>query len=109
MKKTEARKSRATVPLKRNDTVNRGTVDVKWLVLNFTLLWQTVLKCVPLTMVYHGVWTMDCHKEIIVPQITIPWIVKSLNLRVLCQGVIPVVAKQYTLESGLLRVYSCLG
>jgi hypothetical protein len=31
-----------------------GAVDEKWLVLVFTLLRQTALKCVPGTMAYHG-------------------------------------------------------
>jgi hypothetical protein len=40
-----------------------GAVDVKWLVLDFTLLWQTALKCVPQTMAYHGILTVDCPEE----------------------------------------------
>jgi hypothetical protein len=45
-------------------------------------------------------------KKLFVPRIAT---VNSLNLRADCQGVIPVVANRGTLESGLLKGYSCHG
>jgi hypothetical protein len=60
--------------------------------------------------------TADCLEEnnctrFAMKKIIVPWIatVKSLNLRVECQGFIPVMANRGTLESSLPRGYSCLG
>jgi hypothetical protein len=82
----------------------RETVAVKWLAMNFTLLWQTALKCVPWhTVVLRlRIATM----KIITLQIATD---KSVNLIADYQRVIHVMANQGTLESGLPRGYSSCG
>jgi hypothetical protein len=45
-------KSRAT---KRYDALNRGTLDVKWRELEFSLLPSSALKCVPRIVAIRGV------------------------------------------------------
>jgi hypothetical protein len=79
-------------------------------------LWQTALICVPQIARKKINLPQIALKKIIVPhfamkKIIVPWIatVKSLNLRVECQGFIPVMANRGTLESSLPRGYSCLG
>jgi hypothetical protein len=62
--------------------------------------------------VYRGLWQTAvfrpriAKKKIFVSRIATD---KILNLRADCQGVISVVANRGTFESGLPRVYSCLG
>jgi hypothetical protein len=40
---------------KRNCAANRGSVDVKWRVLDFTQLWQAALKYVPQIVAKRGI------------------------------------------------------
>jgi hypothetical protein len=64
--------------IKNIRAANWGTADVKWLVMDLTLLWKTALKYAP----------RMATKKILLRIAT----VKRLNLKADCQGVIPVVA-----------------
>jgi hypothetical protein len=81
----ENRVSKNLRPSKIYGAAKKVTIDVKWLVLDFTLLWQTMLKCVP----------RIATKKIIIMRIATG---KSLHLRADRQGVIPVTkkVKRYT-------------
>jgi hypothetical protein len=85
-----------------NDASNRGTVEAKWLVLDFTLLWQTLLKCVSRTMAY----TVVFRPWIATQKIIVLRIATVKSLREGSQGEITVVANHVRLQSGLPRDYS---
>jgi hypothetical protein len=53
-------KSRAA---KRYDASNRGTLDVKWRELEFSLLPSSALKCVPEIVAIRGVQNADCQEQ----------------------------------------------
>jgi hypothetical protein len=88
------------------------------MVLDFTLLWEIALKCVPRTMAYHGIQSADCHKE---KNCTTDCHEENnrnadylsqdstVNLRADCQEFNPVVANCDTFESGLPKGYPCFG
>jgi hypothetical protein len=83
----------------KKDTIPRTGDFVKWLVLDFTLLLQTVLKCVPRTMAYRYIETADCHKQ----DNRTANCPKEDNRTADCHS------QEFKFESRLSRGYSCWG
>jgi hypothetical protein len=80
--------------------------------MDFTLLWQTALKCLLQTMASAVFRPQIATKKKNVPRIAmkkriVPRIatVKSLNFRAYCQGFNPDLANWHTLQSGLLPMF----